>query len=149
MGGQAWGGSPTQTDLLETDQSKYDSHPVLGGMGEVRKTSTTMKRSPLKRKSGLRRVSPKRAKDMAVYRAMLVGWMAKHPYCEIGPRIKAAGYSVRCLGKTTHPHHVKGRIGKLLYDERYLLASCGGECHPQFVHETNKDVAVKLGLIIY
>lgn len=100
-----------------------------------------MKRTPI------RRVSVKRARQLAEYRKKVAAWLPLHPTCEIGPILKAAGfYHVRCKKVTKHPHHIKGRIGAMLCDERYWLASCAGECHPKFVHE-NPSTARRLGLI--
>lgn len=97
----------------------------------------------------MKRVSTRRAAQIARYKAMLPGWIARHPVCEVCPIIiKMGGFDVHCLGKTDHPHHVKGRRGELLCDERYFLACCGGESHPQWIHQTNKEDAIRLGLLI-
>jgi len=108
--------------------------------------------SPKRGKGGvrgyIRRETPARAAQKARYRAMLPGWIREHPVCEVCPIINANGFSVRCLGKTRHPHHVKGRRGELLCDERWMLACCGGESHPQFIHQTHKQDAINLGLLI-
>ena len=100
-----------------------------------------------KQKKFMRKISARRAEQLAEYRKLLPGWIAAHPKCEIGPRFRAAGVMVKCKGKTTHPHHVRGRIGKLLCDTRYFLASCSGECHPQAVHYTHKKEAKALGML--
>jgi hypothetical protein len=99
------------------------------------------------KKSRIKRVSKKREGELAIYRKMLPGWLRAHPRCEIGPIFHAAGIHVNCMGRTSHPHHIRGRIGKLLYQEDNLLASCSGECHPQAVHQTHKDAAITLGII--
>lgn len=100
-----------------------------------------MKRTPI------RRVSVKRARQLAEYRKKVAAWLPLHPTCEIGPKLKAAGFfHVRCKKVTKHPHHIKGRLGELLCDERYWLASCDGECHPKFVHD-NPSTSRLLGLI--
>jgi len=96
----------------------------------------------------IRKVSSRRAAQLREYAKMLPAWKERHPVCEVCPVINAAGFNVKCLGKTDHPHHVKGRIGKLLTDERYLLACCGGESHPSFIHFTNKADAIALGLLV-
>jgi len=108
--------------------------------------------SPKREKGGargyIRRETPARAAQKARYKAMLPGWVARHPVCEVCPIINRNGFSVRCLGKTRHPHHVKGRRGELLCDERWMLACCGGESHPTWIHQTHKQDAINLGLLI-
>lgn len=74
--------------------------------------------------------------------------LAEHPTCQISPIIRAAGFAVRCTGRGRSIHHVRGRLGPLLCDRRYFLTSCDGECHPQWIHETHKDQAIKLGLLL-
>ncbi len=99
-----------------------------------------MKRTPI------RRVSKKLAARKAVYRKVVAAWLPLHPWCEIGPVLHKAGYRVRCKKITEHPHHVRGRTGDLLTDTRYFKASCGGECHPAFIHN-NPGIARQLGLL--
>lgn len=96
----------------------------------------------------VRRVSPKHQRELAIYNRMLPGWKKRHPVCEVCPRFHEAGIMVKCKIITTHPHHIRGRIGKLLYDESNMLASCSGEGHPEAVHFTHRDAARKLGLLI-
>jgi hypothetical protein len=100
------------------------------------------------RSGGVRGVSVKRALQKAEYARLLPIWRAKHPVCEVCPVIQAAGFKVVCLGATDHPHHVKGRRGELLCDTRYFKSCCGGESHPQWIHFTNKDDAIQLGLLV-
>lgn len=104
--------------------------------------------TPTKRPKGrIPHMSKKREGERAIYKKMLPGWLRAHPTCEIGPVFHAAGIPVKCLRRTTHAHHVKGRIGKILHDEKHMLASCSGECHPQAVHRTHVKEARKLGLL--
>lgn len=100
-----------------------------------------------KMRSRIRRISPKHQRELAIYNRMLPGWKKRHPVCEVCPKFHAAGIMVKCKIVTSHPHHVRGRIGKLLYDERYMLAACSGEGHPDAVHLTHKSEARKLGLL--
>lgn len=105
-----------------------------------------MKRSPLKRKTRLNRVSPRKRALRADYAKVSAEHLAEYPRCQIGPRIKAAGYQVDCWDKATHVHHVKHR-GKYLCDRNFFLSSCSGECHPKFIHQTNVKEAYELGLL--
>src|SRR6478736_7029977 len=98
-------------------------------------------------KKSVRRVSKKRSIQLAEYNKTKAGWLPLHPTCEIGPRIRAAGFAVACTGKTTHVHHVCHRVGAMLNDTRYWLASCSGECHPSWCHDTHVKEARELGLI--
>ncbi len=78
---------------------------------------------------------------------MLPGWRRRHPVCEVCPIIKAAGFAIVCKKVTTHPHHVRGRLGALLCDERHMLACCSGEAHPTWIHQTHKADARMIGLL--
>ena len=98
-------------------------------------------------KRRLPKVKASRRAELSKYARILPAWKAAHPTCEVCPVIKAAGYQVRCTVKTTHPHHVKGRIGKLLYDERFFLSCCDGEGHPGFIHDRHPSIARELGLL--
>ena len=111
------------------------------------------KRSGPKPRKGLRRsakpmnqVSRKQRTKLVEYAHAKRMHLKEHPTCQISPIIRAAGYEVRCTGRGKFIHHVRGR-GKYLCDRRYFLTSCDGECHPQFVHVTHKDLAIKLGLL--
>lgn len=93
-------------------------------------------------------VSAKMKPRLVEYRHAKRMHLAEHPTCQISPIIRAAGFRVRCRGKGRHVHHVRGRLGKLLCDRRYFLTSCEGECHPQWIHESHKAEAIKLGLLV-
>lgn len=105
------------------------------------------RRKPLRRKTWMRRRSKRMTIRTAEYEAIKKDWMPLHPTCEVGPIIAAAGFKVRCHRVTKHPHHTKGRLGTNLCDTSTWLASCDGECHPQWVHFTHVKEARKLGLI--
>jgi len=110
-------------------------------------------REPPKVKKGekrgyIRRENPRRAAQKRQYRALLPGWIAEHPRCEIGPILKQNGFNVHCTGRTVCPHHIRGRRGELLCDTRYFIAACDGECHIPFIHRHHKADAIRLGLLI-
>ncbi len=81
-----------------------------------------MKRSPLKRKTPLkrggklRRVSAKRKKQNEVYRDVRVKFLTNKPLCEICGRL------------ASQVHHRRGRFGDRLNEVEYFLAVCF-ECH--------------------
>lgn len=101
-----------------------------------------------KPKKRLPRVSKRRQRMTPAYTAAKRMHLREFPFCQIGPIIRAAGFKVRCTGRAIGIHHVKGRLGALLCDRKFFLSSCWGECHPQWIHETHKAEAIRLGLII-
>lgn len=79
-----------------------------------------MKRTaPLKRRTPLRKASPKRAKDMVLYRQERDAWLQTQRSCH---HCNAVGM--------LELHHFRGRAGSLLRDVRFWLSLCGG-CHRQ------------------
>jgi hypothetical protein len=69
----------------------------------------------------LRSRSPKRQTQEDTYNKRAREWKVEHPYCEIViPGI--------CTHRTHDVHHMKGREGDLLLDERYWKAGCR-KCH--------------------
>ncbi len=86
----------------------------------------------------MRRVSPKRAKDLKIYHEAVRDWNTIRLYldggrCEFfhrgGERCEHNGHE--------HPHHRGGRLGKLLYYMPWFMKVCG-PCHRK-IHIT--DVA--------
>lgn len=106
-----------------------------------------MKRSskPLRR-TPIRKVSKTRVRKNYLYNKAKAAWFPDHPFCEIGPVLHKAGYDVKCKKVTTHVHHVRGRTGAMLFNTAHWLASCSGECHPQFIHNF-PSTARRLGLL--
>ena len=94
------------------------------------------------------RVSKKHKVKLVEYSHAKRMHLKEFPFCQIGPIIREAGFEVRCTGRARSIHHRKGRIGKLLCDREWFLSSCNGECHPQWIHETHKAEAIRLGLLI-
>lgn len=100
-----------------------------------------MKRSPLKRKTPLKRggrlrpVSKKRAKQNKVYFSLRLKYLYLHPTCEVCKEKKA-----------TQIHHKKGRVGERLNDCLYWLGVCF-ECHNKIHHNPSwayaKDYLIK------
>lgn len=105
-----------------------------------------MKRSKPLRRTPLKKVGEKRAKESKIYEAAKKQYLADNPECQIGPAIRSAGFSVRCKGVATHVHHVAHR-GANLSNPEYFMSSCSGECHPQWVHQTHVKEAYQLGLL--
>lgn len=85
-----------------------------------------MKRTPLKRKTPLRRggrlrpVSLKRAKQNKVYFIYRNLYLNNHPDCEI------------CGRKATQIHHKRGRFQERLVDMEYFMSVCYN-CH-EWIH---------------
>ena len=98
-----------------------------------------MKRSPLKRKTPLKRggrlrpVSKKRAKQNKAYSVNREVYLNYHPACEI------------CGSKACDIHHKKGRFAERLNDMQYFMAVCRG-CH-QWIHNNPQQAYAKDYLI--
>lgn len=74
------------------------------------------------RRTPLRRVSPKRARENREYAKVRARYMEEHPICEA------------CHDRpSTELHHKRGRIGALLADVRFFMAVDTG-CH-RFITE--------------
>lgn len=72
---------------------------------------------------------------LAIYRQRRDAFIIAHPICQA--RAKCAG------SRSTEVHHKKGRVGELLIDETFFLATCHA-CHV-FINENNEQ-AFALGL---
>jgi hypothetical protein len=79
----------------------------------------------------------KRLKQEALYRKKRGPYLEAHPICEVHD----------CERPSTNIHHKKGRIEKLVHDERYFMACCG-LCHPRRIHETETAWAKEHGYIL-
>lgn len=91
-----------------------------------------MKRTPLKR------VSSKRAKELREYAKLRKAFLEEHPYCQVwmqefftpnwvelvGPFVHDADVLNRIAPRSTEIHHVRGRWGKRLNDTTHWLAVC-------------------------
>ena len=73
----------------------------------------------------MKRISNKKAKDLAEYTKEKQVWIKAHPVCE------------RCGDQSTDLHHSRGRIGRLLRAEVFWMPLCR-YCHT-WVHENPKD----------
>ena len=105
-----------------------------------------MKRTPLKRKTRLRSVSPKRAKAQRLRRTMVAEELATRELCEAGARITQAGYDARCHGLAVELHEplTRARGGPVL-DPVNTVAICRS-CHDWF--HVNPAAATGLGLLV-
>lgn len=110
-----------------------------------------MKRSQLKRTKGLRQVSPKRRKRLADGET---AWrreeLARRYWCEIGPRLAAAGHMHwrgGCLGRASELHEViKRSRGGSTTDADNCLAVCR-RCHS--FSEEEVEESTRLGLLAH
>lgn len=81
-----------------------------------------MKRSPLKRKTRLRKVSKRRRKDNAMYTVLRKMFLLQRPKCE------------RCLiSDSEDVHHMNGRHNSRLNDTTYWLPVC--RCCHDWIHK--------------
>ena len=110
-----------------------------------------MKRSPLRRgkpptrRTPLRQVSPKRAKQQRLRRTMVAEELARRELCEAGARITHAGHDARCQGLAIELHEplTRARGGSIL-DPANTVAICRS-CH-DWIH-VNPAAATDLGLL--
>jgi 5-methylcytosine-specific restriction endonuclease McrA len=99
-----------------------------------------MKRSPLKRKTPIKRggrlkpVSKKRAKQNKVYSSVRLDYLQHNPLCE------------RCGEKADQIHHKRGRFGERLNDKDFFMAVCM-TCH-NWIH-SNSIEAYSKGYLLF
>lgn len=97
-----------------------------------------MNRTPLKRKTPLRRVSKKRQSENRQYLKQRKAFLEAHPYCEA------------CLEEgearqATDIHHRNKRNGARLLDEEYWMSVC--RKHHDWIHAHPAE-ARKLGWLV-
>ena len=111
-----------------------------------------MKRTPLHRRTPLRRVSLKRQRLMQQRRVFVADQLARRPDCEAGPLIRTGNEAVAGYGATTpcrrravdiHEPLTRARGGSIL-DPANTVAVCRG-CH-DWIH-THPESATRLGLL--
>jgi hypothetical protein len=85
-----------------------------------------MKRTPLKRKTRMRRMHPETRYNVEAYLVFKPNFLRRHPFCECKPE---------CLQPAEEIHHMRGRgrHGSLLCDERYTLAV--SRAHHRWIHD--------------
>lgn len=92
---------------------------------------------PKKKGKGIRRAKPERAIDLKQYSKRRLVFLRVNHACE--------AFIEGCSGAATDVHHRKGRIGKLLLDEKYWLPCCRS-CHT-YIHN-NPSEARQRGLLV-
>lgn len=84
--------------------------------------------------------SEKRKKQTALYLKKRRTFMDQNTCCQA----KLKG----CTGRSTELHHRKGRLGELIYDERYFLAVCRS-CHGIITEHSKLALEKGLSLLRY
>lgn len=84
------------------------------------------------KRTRLKPISDKRAKQRAEYRREVRRWLAGRK-CEACPR------------KATECHHKKGRRGDMLLDKRFWMAVCSS-CHSKI--ENEREWAYEMGYLL-
>jgi hypothetical protein len=94
-------------------------------------------RRPAKKKlrTPIRKVSKKQAREKRKYLSARIKYLIEHVHCEA----RLPG----CENMTTEVHHMAGRVGKNLLNEKKWLAVCRN-CHQRI--ETRVNEAKQLGL---
>lgn len=110
-----------------------------------------MKKTPIKRKTPLRRaskpmrrVSKRRAGENREYSIVRMRYLMEHPWCEACKKVRPIMSAAFGPGASTEIHHFRGKLHRLLNDSRFFLAVCR-ECH-DFIHD-NGYAARRLGLL--
>lgn len=94
--------------------------------------------TPQTPRKAIRQQSTAREAEMSAYNGQRMIFLARYPVC------------VACLTRDINPapsaqiHHLRGRVKKLLRDERFWLAVCAS-CH-DWIHTNPRD-ARELGLL--
>ncbi len=92
------------------------------------------------KRTALRKVSKKRAAQLAMYRGLKDFILRQRPFCECLSPTAAPS----CMNRASTLHHIRGRIGPNLCDERYLMPICV-TCH-DWIHSHARE-ARRLGLL--
>lgn len=89
-------------------------------------TARKIVKSGLKRTT-LKKIARSRRKKLASYFVVKAEWLRRpeNELCAICRARREAGEAI-LQGKATEVHHVRGRIGRLLCDTRFFIASCRG-----------------------
>jgi len=98
-------------------------------------------KAPRKR---IRKVSKKRGAQLKKYAEIRKRLLVAHPYCQVWATL-FPNRPLALTPRSSELHHVRGRIGDALTDERYLLAVCR-ESH-DYLH-AHPSEARRLGFIL-
>jgi hypothetical protein len=96
------------------------------------------------KRSGLRRRSKDGAKAERAYNRRVKQWKVENPHCKACERLMTYRPGRPVIRCTTDCHHMAGRLGAMLMDERYWLPVCRW-CH-DFIGEHGK-LARALGFV--
>ena len=105
-----------------------------------------MKRSPLKRKTPLKKMGANKARETAKYWPLRRTYISNYPFCEFPVWADERVSTPTCMNRTTSIHHKKGQHWKIMNDTRYWMGVCA-ERHRWI--EDHKNVARARGLILY
>lgn len=92
---------------------------------------------PKKENKAIKVRSEKEAERMKRYVPEMLKFLEANPDCQMKLSM--------CTGKATTNQHLRGRIGDLLFDQRYWMSACVS-CH-QFVNE-HPEFALKHGFAL-
>lgn len=99
-----------------------------------------MKRTPLKRKTWMRRVSHKQKKRNAEFEKVKAEWLSKNPFCEIdAPNFQCT------LSRNVTVHHIRQRYGDYLCNTKYFATACSN-CH-HYIHFVDPKWARENGFL--
>lgn len=112
-----------QRDLIKREQKESEKR-------KLKMSAPKPKRVPVNK------VSDKQKERLEIYNARVKEWKVENPKCK-------ATINEFCTKETQDNHHMKGKIGELLFDEKYWLPCCRS-CH-DYIGQHPLD-ALKRGL---
>jgi hypothetical protein len=83
-----------------------------------------LKKSQFANRKSISPISKKKAEELKIYRVKRDKYLAEHTECEVKD----------CRKPSNHIHHMNGRNGSMLHNEKYFMA-VGPCCHPVRIHE--------------
>jgi hypothetical protein len=92
----------------------------------------------------VRNATKDRAKQLKIYGKRVKQWLKENTHCQACAVIAAdADVAIRTIRLADECHHMRGRNGDLLLDERYWLPVCMG-CHKWITEHGKKARALGL-----
>lgn len=113
--------------------------------GFIKRRTPLERGKPIPRTKRMRRESPKRREQNQRYNARIKVWKVEHPWCKACfPIAVFLGIHWANVRKTKDCHHMAGKEGELLLDEKWWLPVCR-KCHDWIGDHSNS--ARDLGLL--
>lgn len=85
------------------------------------------------KRTRIRSVSKARAKQLRIYRLKVMEFLLTHPMCRVCLDEKIEGMIVPQPRVAEDVHHRRGRVGRLLLEERFWMPVC--RIHHDAIHQ--------------